>query len=94
MPKPPENPDHYDGSHGVTCLEAIRNALTPDEFRGFLWGNVLKYMWRWPKKNKAVDLTKAKWLIERLIELETNKPIQTQTSSVSQGSAASQSRQT
>lgn len=68
MKKPPENPDHYDGNHGVTCLEAIRNALTEDEFRGFLWGNVLKYMWRWPKKNGEVDLRKAKWLIERLIE--------------------------
>lgn len=91
MPKPPENPDHYDGVHGVTCLEAIRNALSPDEFRGFLWGNVLKYMWRWPKKNKTVDLTKAKWLIERLIELESGKAIQSQTSSESQDSTSSQS---
>ena len=53
MPKPPENPDHYDGYRGVTCIEAIRNALTPEEFRGFLWGNVLKYMWRWPAVRDA-----------------------------------------
>jgi hypothetical protein len=73
MAKPPENPDHYDGYYGVTCIEAIRNALTEEEFRGFLWGNVLKYMWRWPKKNKEIDLKKARWLIDRLIEIEEEK---------------------
>lgn len=68
--RPEENPEHYDGYKGVTCIEAIQNALTKDEYRGFLWGNVLKYMWRWPKKAGKVDLKKARWLIERLIEAE------------------------
>lgn len=70
MAKPPENPDHYDGRFGVTCLESIRNAFSDEEFRGFLWGNVLKYLWRWPKKNGLTDLKKARWLINELIKIE------------------------
>ncbi len=73
MSRTPDNPAHYDGNKGVSCIEAISNAFTEDEFRGFLWGNVMKYMWRWPKKGGLVDLTKAKWLIERLIEIEEKK---------------------
>ena len=69
----PENPDHYKGSEGITCLDSIRNMMTPDEYRGFIWGNITKYLWRWPKKGKLIDLKKAKWLIERLIETEEKK---------------------
>jgi hypothetical protein len=92
--KPPENPDHYDGYRGVTCIEAIRNALTEDEFRGFLWGNVLKYMWRWPKKAGKIDLKKAKWLIERLIELQEEKEPIDSPPKKPQGSKPSRPRRT
>jgi hypothetical protein len=89
MSRQPDNPAHYDGNRGVTCIEAIRNAFTEEEFRGFLWGNVLKYMWRWPKKGGVVDLTKARWLIDRLIELENDKKPTKQR----RGSKTSQARQ-
>ena len=40
-----EVPERY--SHGgVECIDAIRSALTREEFRGFCKGNVLKYVWR------------------------------------------------
>ena len=35
--------DHY--RHGeIECIDAIQAALTPEEFRGFCKGNVLKYV--------------------------------------------------
>lgn len=46
--------------HGdVECITAIRAALTPEEFRGFCKGNVLKYVWRERHKGGDTDLAKA-----------------------------------
>ena len=52
-------PPHY--KHGeIECIDAIRSALTADEFRGYCKGNVLKYVWREKLKGKDEDLSKAK----------------------------------
>lgn len=44
---------------GIECIDAIRAALTPEEFRGFCKGNVLKYLWRERQKGGDGDLAKA-----------------------------------
>lgn len=44
---------------GIEAIDAIRAALTPEEFRGFCKGNVLKYVWRERHKGGDVDLAKA-----------------------------------
>jgi hypothetical protein len=62
----PVNPSHYrQGS--IECIEAIK-AATGDGFVGYVWGNVLKYLWRWPKKGGVDDLKKARWYLDRLIQ--------------------------
>lgn len=48
-----ENPNHY-VRNGVECINWIRQALTPEEFRGYLKGNVLKYIWRCEDKGAPV----------------------------------------
>ena len=69
------NPDHYQG--GIECIDAIEEALTPEEFVGFCKGNVFKYLWRCNKKNGIEDLQKAKWYLDRLIDsFEANEPKQ------------------
>lgn len=51
-------PKHYmQGSH--ECIDEIKAMLTPDEFRGFLKGNVIKYRYRANLKNGKEDLAKA-----------------------------------
>lgn len=51
-------PKHYmQGSH--ECIDEIKAMLTPDEFRGFLKGNVIKYRYRANLKNGKEDLEKA-----------------------------------
>ena len=63
-------PGHYSGTHGIECLEAIRNMLTPEQYVGFLRGNQLKYLWRFSRKNGVEDLQKAnqlgQWLLEEI----------------------------
>jgi hypothetical protein len=61
------HPSHYtDG--GVECIEAIEAQLTPEEYRGYLKGNVAKYVWREKHKGGIESLKKAEWYLKRLID--------------------------
>ena len=60
------HPPHYN-QHGVECIDAIK-ATTGDNFKDYLKGNIMKYLWRFNYKGKPEeDLQKAKWYLERLI---------------------------
>jgi hypothetical protein len=60
-------PKHYQGDE---CILAMEKMLGHDEFRGFLRGNIFKYMWRYKDKNGIEDLRKANWYLDRLIKTE------------------------
>ena len=65
---PPESPSHYKSNSGIECIDAIRAAMTAEEYRGFLRGNAIKYLWRCAKKGApAEDLRKAQTYIGWLI---------------------------
>lgn len=73
--EPPDmvnHPPHYQSEKGVECIDAIGAAMTVEEFRGYLRGNCLKYLWRAEKKGREEDLKKAAWYLNKLIE--TPKP--------------------
>jgi len=60
------HPPHYTAGGAIECIDAIEAALTPEEFRGFCKGNVLKYCWR--ERHKDGDsLLKAQWYLQRLL---------------------------
>ena len=59
------HPQHYQGS--VECIDAIRAALTPEEFRGFCKGNVIKYAFRERVKGQDESLAKARWYLDQLL---------------------------
>ena len=70
MHDPVNSPAHYaDSFGGIQCIDAIETSMSTEEFKGFLKGNVQKYVWRYSQKNGAEDLKKAKWYLERLIAL-------------------------
>ena len=62
------NPNHYIFG-GIETIEYLKAKLTPEEYRGFLKGNVLKYVSRESEKNGLEDLKKAKWYLDKLIEV-------------------------
>lgn len=47
---------------------AMESWMTPAEFEGFLRGNVIKYISRYPQKDGLRDVLKCKHYLERLIE--------------------------
>ena len=61
-----EHPAHYT-SGAVECKDAIRAALTPEEYRGWIKGNVIKYTWRERRKGNDIDLRKAAWYLRELL---------------------------
>ena len=65
------HPPHYKlNAKGIECIDAIEATLTPEEFRGYLRGQVIKYIWRCNYKGKRLeDLEKAEWYLKRYIEL-------------------------
>lgn len=62
------HPPHY-SSDGVECIEAIEAQLTKEEYRGYLKGNVAKYLWREKHKGGIESLKKAQWYLTRLIDI-------------------------
>ena len=60
------SPSHY-RSGNIECIEAIEEALTDEELRGYFKGNCLKYLWREQYKNQLEDLRKAQFYLNRLI---------------------------
>ena len=59
--------DHYTRLE-IQPWEAMQAWMTPEEFRGFLKGNVIKYLAR--TKNPKDDLLKAQHYLEKLNSLE------------------------
>jgi hypothetical protein len=60
------NPNHYKQGD-IECIDAIEAALTPEEFRGYCKGNIIKYTWRERMKGEAISLCKARWYLNRLL---------------------------
>lgn len=62
------SPAHYT-TGGMETIDVIKAKLTPDEFRGYLLGAILKYTTRFNHKGKPKqDLLKAQWYLARLID--------------------------
>lgn len=65
-PQPQVNGTHYE--QAIEPIEYIEANQIP-----FHEANVIKYVSRWKRKNGVEDLKKARWYIDRLIELENEK---------------------
>lgn len=62
------HPTHYTQG-GVECWDAMRACMSADEFKGYLRGCAIKYLWRCNDKGTyAQDLQKARAYVEKLIE--------------------------
>lgn len=62
------HPEHY-ASGSVECIDALESAvqgLPPEQ--AICAANVIKYVWRYHRKNGLQDLQKAEWYLHRLME--------------------------
>ena len=66
-------PKHYDGDG---CYKWIRSVMSEEMFKGFLLGNVLKYLYRAGRKEgnpAAQEYGKSEWYLNRLHEIESGE---------------------
>lgn len=62
------NPKHYN-TGSIECIEAIKESMSSEAFKGYLKGNCLKYLWRMDYKGKPLqDIEKSKWYLNKLLE--------------------------
>jgi hypothetical protein len=59
---------HYT-SKTIQPWEAMESWLTEEEFKGFLKGNVIKYMARCDDKGGKIDLEKASHYLDKLVDM-------------------------
>ena len=59
--------DHY-LNMGTQPIDVMKATFTSEQLEGFLRGNVLKYLMRYPHKNGVTDVKKAQHYMEMLIK--------------------------
>lgn len=63
------HPEHYNTGN-IECIDAMVSAFGNVQTAVFCQINAFKYLWRADKKGKYTeDLEKAKWYIEKCLEL-------------------------
>jgi len=69
-----QKPFHYNQG-SIETIDLIKSSVSDKEFEGYLKGNIIKYISRYPYKKEPIDdLYKAEWYLSRLIkELEKLK---------------------
>ena len=68
MNDPVNNPEHYNKG-GIEAIDGIKSSMSDEEFKGYLKGNCMKYLWRYNYKGKPKeDLEKSQWYLNRLIQ--------------------------
>lgn len=61
------HPKHYNAGK-IEVIRIMEDQLTDEEYRGYIKGQVLKYITRERYKNGLEDLQKAAWYLNRLIK--------------------------
>lgn len=61
------HPSHYTQGK-IEVIKIMEDQLTAEEYRGYIKGQVIKYITREKYKNGLEDLEKADWYLRHLIE--------------------------
>ena len=68
------NPAHYKVEGLPEAIDIINHLMHREQYEGFLWGNILKYAYRFGRKgDKAETAGKIAWYATQLKELEEEK---------------------
>lgn len=61
------HPKHY--THGgIEVIDIMETQLSPEEYRGYIKGQIIKYITREAHKNGDEDLAKAQWYLNRYMD--------------------------
>ena len=69
MNDPVNNPAHYCTGR-FECIDVMTEALGVEAVKNFCKCNAFKYIYRSGRKNGLEDIKKARWYLDKYIELE------------------------
>lgn len=70
----PTNPAHYRVRGIPEAIDIMKRLMTQEQFEGFLWGNIIKYAYRYGRKgDEAETAGKIEWYANRLKEVRAEK---------------------
>lgn len=72
MNDPVSHPAHY-CTGKYECIEVMTEVFGPEAVQHFCRCNAFKYIYRSDRKNGLEDIKKAKWYMDKYIELEEMK---------------------
>ena len=66
------NPSHYRAEGIPEAIDIMRGLMTDEQLEGFLWGNIIKYAYRYGRKGdtqgaKTETAAKIKWYADAMI---------------------------
>ena len=65
------NPSHYKVEGLPEAIDIMNHLMTPEQFEGFLWGNIMKYAYRFGRKgDKGETSGKIAWYANQLKAVE------------------------
>lgn len=66
----PINPSHYQVAGIPEAIDIMKHLMTQEQFKGFLWGNIIKYAYRYGRKGDEHDTAgKIEWYANKLKEV-------------------------
>lgn len=68
----PVTPNHYKNGKRE-AIKVMQDVLTDEEYKGFLKGLIIKYLYRADSKNGLEDYKKAQWYMDELVKSEERK---------------------
>lgn len=66
------HPKHYELPNGLECIDVLLATQGKDSVMGFCLCNAMKYLYRHKRKNGIEDIKKARWYIDKYLELEAH----------------------
>ncbi|HFW5086692.1 TPA: DUF3310 domain-containing protein [Salmonella enterica subsp. enterica serovar Javiana] len=67
------HPDHYTRG-GIECIDAITAATVGKTgIEAICVANIIKYLWRYELKNGVEDIKKARWYLNKLLEVKIDE---------------------
>ena len=70
------NPSHYRVKGIPEAIEIMEHLMTKEQLEGFLWGNILKYAYRYGRKgDKKETAGKIEWYAKKLKEVVGNATV-------------------
>ena len=68
----PIKPNHYKNGK-MEAIKIMQNSLSDEEYKGFLKGLIIKYLYRADSKNGLEDYKKAQWYMNELVKVLEKK---------------------